>query len=76
MGPVTPAPCDIHDVVEGPVHPFRCSHCGRCFICEHTLTGYEVWTCPDGRRIRTLPDRGWEAGQPLPKLAAPKQTRY
>ncbi len=44
-------PCDLHDVVEGGwggrpvVYPYRCSHCGRCFVCQHWTLGHSCWLC-------------------------------
>lgn len=50
--------CPIHDVVEDDVYPYRCSGCGFCFICQHTLVGYHSWVCPHGVRKATTMDPG------------------
>jgi len=56
--------CTVHAVVEGGwggqprVYPYRCAHCGRCFICAHRLIGYHTWICRDGRRALTTPSPG------------------
>lgn len=59
----SPAACTMHTVQElnneGQwVYPYRCSRCGGCFLCAHTLIDYAYWVCADGYRKPTLPDPG------------------
>ena len=39
----------VCSVVEGPrgvnIYPYRCSRCGRCFVCHHWQIGYRWWVC-------------------------------
>ena len=37
--------CTIHEVIECGIYPYRCSKCGRCFICGHIRVGYRWWLC-------------------------------
>jgi len=55
--------CTLHEVTEAGCYPYRCSHCGECFICTHLLVGYRWWLCPNGALTRTL----FSAGVPTLK---------
>lgn len=53
--------CTMHLTIENGVYPYRCSRCGRCFLCGHSLIGYAFWVCHDGHQKPTTPDPGVRA---------------
>lgn len=54
------AACDLHEVIENGVYPYRCSNCGQCFVCGHWLIGMSWWVCSwwPFRRVSTRPSPG------------------
>ena len=60
---IAPNACTLHDVIEQDaqqrdVYPYRCSCCGRCFLCAHRLIDYAFWICHDGFNKPTTFDPG------------------